>query len=428
MPRWAATGRLLFRSALLLGLLFALNGCEGEIEDLLDALSGDPGSSGVSGASGQHNAPVPAGAHLYCITNIGHTMVAYSLDNGEVLADTRRVLELDPVGPWFVDGAGFYISRVDGSGAGANALIRFDPRTLAEVARLNFPGNSNPASMLALPGSTTAYVALRGSTFDNFASSGLAVVDLSTMSQTAYLDFNDSENFVGGEALASLAGFVYDGACATGGDCVYALVNNWRNAVRAGWLLVLEPAGGAAPVITDAVALGDSPLHPMLLDEANGRLWVVNNGGYVNASSDSGAGTLQVLDTGGFADGRTGNETLATIQIESTCNPAPSPDTGCDPTGIFSFSAGEAWVTTYPDDVVRTVSLAGLSLNPLDASLPAVTGPLLVSTSTGELYAGMGGFAAGLLGRLSANTGELLDTYDLQSGNGPVQCAEFTQN
>lgn len=417
--------------AILLSSLIAaalLAGCEGELEDLLDSGGGSPSAESVAGSGSQDNAPVPSGPHLYCITNIGHTMVALSLETDTVLADTRRVLELDPVGPWFENGAGYYISRVAANGAGANALIEFDPRTLAELRRLNFPGNSNPTTMLALPGGGAAYVALRGSTFDNWASNGIAVVDLAGMRQTAFLNFNDAANFVGGAALTSLAGFAYDPGCATGSPCVYALVNNWRNTVRQGWLLVLEPAGGAAPTIRDAIPLGNSPVEPMLLDGPARRLWVVNNGGFVNATTDSGPGSLQVLDTGAFADGTPGNETLATLQIVAGCSPPPSPDPGCDPTGIFPFSAAQAWVTTFPDDVIRTVDLTGPLLDPLDLALPALTGPLTRTTAPAPaLYAGMGGFSSSVLGRLDLATGALLATHDLQSGNGLVTCAEFTR-
>lgn len=371
-----------------------------------------PRPGDLTGEVVQQNDPVPAGPHLYCITNIGHTMVALSLGEPAVLTETRRWLELDPAGPWFVGGAGYYISRVDSSGAGANALIAFDPQTLAETGRLNFPPNSNPSALLPLDGGGSAYVALRGSTFDNFATNGIAVVSLPDLVQTGYLDLNDQANQVAGQTLTSLVGFFSDDACGLGFSCIYAVADNWRNAVRQGWLLVLEPRGTGPPLIRDTVALGLNPRGTLLLDGQR-ELWVVNNGGF--AGFDGLPGTVQVLDTATFADGTAGNETVALLQI------------GGDPTGIYPFGPTRGWVTTYPDDAVRTVDLDGDTLQPPDAALPTVTGPLIATTAPGpRLFAGRNGFAAAMLAELDPATGALLAEHDLQSGNGPVSCAEYT--
>ncbi|MCH7479139.1 MAG: hypothetical protein IIA14_13700 [SAR324 cluster bacterium] len=405
MARFVVRG--LLPGLLLAGLLVA---CEDSLEDLLEDGGGTPEQTTVSSATVQQNAPVPSGPHLYCITNIGHTLVAFSLTQGVVLTETRRFLELDPVGPWFVAGRGYYISRVDGSGAGSNALIEFDPRTLLPLRRINFPPNSNPTTLLPLPGGTIAYVALRGSTFDNFASTGVAVVDLATMAQTAYLDFLQPANFVAGQALASPEAFLWHAGCALGVPCAYLVVNNWRNVVRPGWLLVLEPAGGQAPAIRDAIALGLNPQGEPLLD-AQGELWVVNNGGFADFAGAP--GTIQVLDTALFGDGISGNETVAVLPI------------GGDPTGISAFSAAEGWINTYPASVIHRADLAANTLYPApEPALPRLSGPL-ISTPQG-VFGGMGAFSAARLGSIDPATGALLADIPLQSGNGPVSCRAFT--
>jgi hypothetical protein len=137
-----------------------------------------------------------------------------------------------------------------------------------------------------------------------------------------------------------------------------------------------------------------------------------------------------VLDPARFADGIAGNETVRWIAAPATCEGlAPGPcqpvaDFPPDPSGIYAFSAGTAWLTTYPDETVRTVDLAGGTLNPTDAALPPVTGPLYAAG--GGVFAAMGGFGHARLGELDPASGVLAASYDLQAGNGPLTCAETT--
>lgn len=403
-------------AAIILPALLLLSGCDDKLEELLESGGGRPRAERVSGSVPAGEAQVPAGPHLYCITNIGHTLAAFplttGLDDEGPAAIIRREVELDPVGPWFSARGGYYLSRVDGSGAGANALIAFDPQTLLETGRLNFPGNSNPAAMLILPDGESAYVALRGSTFDDFATNGLAVIELETLTQSAFLDLNDPANRAGGGVITSLGGLLYHHGCATGWPCVYGVADNWRNQVRQGWLLILEPRGLEAPLLLDAVGLGLNPRETLLLD-GEGELWVVNNGGY--AEFGGRPGTLQLLDSAAFADGLEDNETVAVLDI------------GGDPTGIYSVAEGRGWVTSYPDGVMREVNLTENVLVERATALPALTGPLFpVTEPAPALYAGMGGFGAAQLGRIDPDTGELLAVYGLQSGNGPLSCAQHT--
>jgi len=414
-------GRQLGRIVATALLLASLGGCE-QIEELLGQAAGEPQQNTTTGEAGQASVYIPPGDYLYCITNIGATMVAYDLTTEQVRADSRRKLYPDPVGPWFVGQRGFYISRVAGDGSGKNALVGFNPVTLDEVARLNFPPNSNPTTMLVLPGGDTAYVALRGSTFDNFATNGVSVVNLATLTQAGYLNLNDTGVYPaghGGGALTSLNGLTWDAAC-NGGACVYAVANNWKNVVRQGWLLLLRPGTNDIPTIADVMALGDSPEGHLLFD-AGGALWVVNNGGY--GEFGGGPGSLQVLDPAKFDDGTPDNETLATLdQGSDTSFPA-------DPTGLYAFDGTIAWLTTYPEDVVRTVDLAGRSLQALDPNLPRVTGPLFhPQQPAAAVYGGLGGFGTARLGRLNPSSQALLSDQSLLSGGGTVSCAEHTLN
>ena len=311
---------------------------------------------------------------------------------------------------------------VAGDGSGKNALVEFNPVTLDEVGRLNFPPNSNPTTMLVLPGAATAYVALRGSTFDGFATNGISVVHLATLTQTGYLNLNDTEGYPaghGGGALTSLNGLIWDAAC-NGGACAYAVANNWKNEVRPGYLLVLRPGTGDIPAIADVIALGDSP-EGRLLFGVGGDLWVVNNGGF--AEFGGGPGSLQVLDPTTFDDGTPDNETVETIDQGSHA------DFPVDPTGLYALDGTIAWLTTYPADVVRTVDLATRSLQPLDPNLPPVTGPLFhPQQPTAAVYGGLGGFGTARLGRINPSSQALLSDQSLLSGGGTVSCTEHTLN
>jgi len=409
-------------------LLVALAGC------------GNPQQSATVGTIAQVSAPVPSGPHLYCITNVGHTLVAYSLALQQVLPETARYLDLDPVGPWFAGGAGYYLSRVETSGAGSNALIRFDPRTAVETGRLTYPANSNPNSLLLLPAphGGTAWVALRGSTFDNFATNGVSVVNLATLTDPAFCDLNADTATCPrlvpdqGSAQTSLLGFRWDAACDSGNGCAYAIVNNFNGGVRNGRLLRLQPDAQGRPVLLDSVALGRNPMQDTVLD-GDGELWVVNNGGYVHYGAGGQPGTLQVLDTNSAAalaadpdgDGLPG--TTVAIATPATCAALPRPDPGCDPTGIYwDGASASAWVTTYPDDVLRTAALAGNALQPLDSALPRVTGPFFPTAAPAPaLYAGLGGLGLARLGRLDAATTALLGDQSLQAGQAPLSCTEF---
>ncbi len=401
---------------------------------LLAAGCGDPQARDPRGKAGQDPAPVPTGAHLYCIANVSHTLVAYSLADGAVLPETARYLDLDPVGPWFDGTWGYYLSRVASSGNGSNALVRFDPKTTRETGRLNFGANSNPNSMLLfadLPG--VAWVALRGATFDFFNVNGAAVVDLASMTISAYCDLNTGN--AGCAALApglgdrqtSLLGFRWDGLGCGGAGCAYAVVNNFDGTVRDGTLLVLGRDAVGVPYYLDAIPLGRNPRHPTLLD-GEGELWAVNNGGYIHFGDEGAAGTLQVLDPALFATGPAGDGTLATLAIETeaACAGLPSPDPGCDPTGLFSADGVKGWLTTYPDDVSRTVNLATNSLDATDWALPRVTGPYFQAAGPPSgLFVARGGFGWARLAEVDADTGDILSDTDLQAGYGPLTCGEF---
>lgn len=393
---------------LLIGL-FA--GCEEAIQSTLDDLAGKPQKRSTVGTSPVPTFQVPPGNHLVCLTNIGHTLAAFSLAEEQVLPDTRRVVDLDPVGPWFQEGLGYYLSRVHASGAGANALIEFDPKNFKETRRLRFPPNSNPNQLLLLPAPwSVAWVALRGSTFDNFTTNGIAVVDLAEMEQAAMADLNDLAPD-SPERLSSLLGFRWDGNCGENG-CAYGLVNNWMGEVRTGRLLVLEPGENGAPQLRDLIDLGLNPQKDMLL-AGDGVLWVANNGGYADFLGEP--GTVQALDTAAFGDDVGENETLAILAV------------GGDPTGIYAFSDSQAWVTSYPDDLIHTIALDTRTLEPLNDSLPRVTGPVMrTGDDLAGIWAGAGGFSEGRLARMDAGSGALLADLSLESGSGPVSCAETT--
>ena len=415
--------------------LVALSAC--------DALTGNPKASDPVGYVPPPSSHIPSGNHLFCITNLGHTLTLLHLDTATVPLGAQRYLEPDPEGPWFeaaTGGVGYYLSRVESGGTGRNALIRFLSATGVETGRYYFPANSNPNDFLMLPGvAGKAWVALRGSTFDNFATNGIAVMDLPSLTQSGYADLNALAP-TAGATLTSLLGFQWDAACNGGAGCAYAVVNNWANGVRQGWLLVLDADALGNPVLLDQVPLGRNPLHPLLVDDSAGELWVVNNGGYSSfcanpATCDGGPGTLQVLSRAALADGVAGNETTALLASTGGCTGVSAPcaefaDFPPDPVSIYRFSPTRAWVTTWPDDLVRVVDLDPASpgyrsLLPPDPALPRLTGPLLATSApTPALFAGMGGFGAAHLGRLDALTGALSAEYNLAAGNGPVSCAE----
>ncbi len=427
--------------AILLPATLFLAGCDSQLEAVLEGAGERPTPEATTGETGQGNAPVPDGGHLYCLTNIGHRLVAFSLAEQRPLTETLRTVALDPIGPWFADGVGYYLSRVAASGAGANALIAFDPRSLAELGRVAFPGNSNPAALLLLPDAGLAWVALKGSTFDNFATNGIAVVRLADLQETAFFDLSAVTLEGLEEPLSSLVGFFHDpanGNCAAGAGCIYAVVNNWRNRVREGWLLVLEPRGEEPPTLVEAVALGLNPMETLLLDDER-ELWVVNNGGYAEYGGEP--GTLQVLDARTLGDGITGNETVAEVDfatvgsgsVGSGSVGSGSANSGDDPTAIFPFSAGTAWVTVYPDQPALAIDLTANALATQSPALPAVTGPLITISGggppevyAGAVYAGIGGYGAAGLALLDPSSGEITSEFDLEAGAGPVSCAEFT--
>jgi hypothetical protein len=156
---------------------------------------------------------------------------------------------------------------------------------------------------------------------------------------------------------------------------------------------------------------------------------VVNNGGFVHFGTEGKPGVLQVLDTANLdadldGDGLPG--TTLPIATAAICDGLPRPDPGCDPTGVYSLDGDSGWLTTFPDDVLRAIDLAALSLGAPDFSAPRVTGPFFPATLPAPaLYAGRGGFGHARLGELDATLGALLGDHDLQAGNGPVTCAEY---
>ncbi len=399
--------------ALLALCAFLWSGCDADLQKILNDVSGKPKASSASESVPQSPLPIPPGPHLYCITNVGHTLVLYDLTSDQAQTGLQRYLDLDPVGPWFSGGRGYYISRVDTSGNGSNALIEFFPQTAVETRRLGLGVNTNPNSMLVLPGfGGVAWIAIRGSTFNfPYGPDGIGVVSLVTMTG----NISPLSNFVpGGSALHSPISFVWDAACPArvaggGGPCAYAIVNGFDGILHNGTLLVLAPDGSGNPVWLDSIALGLNPIEDLFLDAARHQLWIVNNGGFTGGS----AGTLQVLDTAKFNDGISGNETVATIAA------------GFAPTGIFGFDANTGWVTTYPSDHVQSVDLGTQALN-ANPGLPNFTGSIVhTTTPSAQLFAGAGGFGAATLARLNPSNGQLIASNALQAGNGTVSCAEF---
>ncbi len=389
-----------------------LGGCDADLQKFLDGLTGKPKADSSSDTVSQDPLPIPPGQHLYCITNIGHTLVLYDLAANAANPNLQRYLDLDPVGPWFFGAHGYYISRVDTSGAGANALIEFDPKTALETRRLSLGVNTNPNSMLVLPGfGGVAWIAVRGSTFNSpYGPNGIGVVNLNTMSGTI-VSIPAGKN--------SLISFVWDAACPANsggtGPCVYALVNGFDGVIHPGTLLVYKPDGSGNPVLLDTIALGGAgvvpnPLEDMLLDGTH--LWIVNNGGYTPGN----AAVLQVLDTTKFKDSILNNETLAEIPTSLTA------------TGVFHFDASTAWVTTYPSDVVKTVDLTSpftFHASPTPSVSPFTGSVLNVTTPSTELFAGAGGFGAASLSQLDPTDGHLVASHALQAGNGTVSCGQF---
>jgi hypothetical protein len=152
---------------------------------------------------------------------------------------------------------------------------------------------------------------------------------------------------------------------------------------------------------------------------AGGDLWVVNNGGFIEAGGTP--GSLQALDPTRFADGIPGNETLAVIDTSTRADFPP------DPMGLYDVGGGLALLTTYPNDVVRTVRLAARDLLPFDPAFPRLTGPFYAASAPAPaLFAATGGFGHAGLARLDPSTGAVLASHDLDSGNGGVTCAEHT--
>jgi len=203
-----------------------------------------------------------------------------------------------------------------------------------------------------------------------------------------------------------------------------------------GRLLVLAPDTLGVPVLLDSIPLGRNPMQDVVLDAA-GLLWVVNNGGYVHFDASGQAGTLQALDTHVFATGAPGAATVAILPLinpaapEANCTgtPKPRPDPGCDPTGIYSSDGLAGWVTTYPDDILRTVNLATHTVQPVDAALPAITGPFFPVASDPlagggpALFAALGGLGLARLGELDPAVPTLLRDQPLAAGAAPLTCA-----
>ncbi len=375
------------------------------------------------------------GNYLYCVTNVGHSLTAFDLTRMQAFTAQGNCTELDPVGVWF-GGAnrGFYISRVDGLGQGSNTVIEFLPRTLQPTGRRAFLGvNANPNSLFILPTTPDlAWVAIMGSTFDSFRLSGIALLRLSSMQVLNYYDFNTLIPAAKrlNQRVTFLRGFVWDAACPAildGKGCAYAVLNNWNGATRRGWLLVLRPDAKGAPVLAgDVVRLGHAPEMPTVLDVARGKLWVVNNGGFVALGGK--AGVLQELDLNLLANGDSTDDIVneRPLAAPAQCASPPRPETlGCDPTGIHQVDANTAWITLYPNDTVRHLNLATGTLN--QGSLAGrFTGP--VYQTRAGVYAGAGGFGPARLVRLDPSNGQVIGDYALNAGNGGLGCAEHTLN
>jgi hypothetical protein len=413
LPRMRAVGL----AALTLAMCSA---CDADLQKILDDLSGKPRASGSSDTVSQTPLNIPSGPHLYCITNIGHTLVLYDLAADLPQTNLQRFLDLDPVGPWFSGRLGYYISRVDTSGRGANALVEFDPKTALGTRELGLGINTNPNSLLILPGyGGVAWIAVRGSTFNTpYGPDGIGVVNLNTMTGNllCFAASSVCPNVLGfpvaanPASLHSLISFVWDSACPAfpGSPCVYAIVNGFTGISAFPnpfvTLLVLKPNVNGNPVWMASVALGTNPLEDMYLDATRGNLWVVNNGDF----SPGGQATLQAINTTTL-----GNNLGTPTATSSTA------------TGIFGFDANTGWVTTYPNDHVQTVNLStgALTANP---GLPNFTGSVVHTTLPGaQLYAGAGGFGAATLVQLSTSDGHQLAANGLAAGNGTVSCGQF---
>ena len=426
------TGRGLLEVAVRFALPLALLVLLGGLLVGCEALEGLPDNRDPMGRKRVDVPPLPSGAHLYCITNVEHTLAVYSIAQDAVLHDRRVHLpDLDTVGPWFAGDAGYYLSRVDGSGAGSNALVRFDPITLRETGRYNFPANSNPNSLFLLPSQPgIGWVALRGSTFDRFATNGIAIMALGAgtpMRQAGYADLN-ALAALPGETLTSLLGFVWD-AAGCGAGCAWALVNNFDGALRDGVLLQLAPNPDPAlpPAMVARAALGRNALWPFLL-APDGALWVVNNGGYMHYDPTGQPGFLQIISAANPAldpdlDGLPG-ETLPLAEPTPGCSPLPAPDPGCDPSAVYAFDGTRAWVATYPHNVLRVARLDTHTLEDVAFSPAPMSGPLFSAPSVTAI--GLGSYGVARLGILDAATGTLLGEHDLQAGRGPLGCAEHT--
>jgi hypothetical protein len=402
-------------------LAVSLVGCDADLQKLLDDLSGTPSASSSSSSTSQTALNIPPGPHLYCITNIGHTLVLYDLAVDQPDTGLQTFLDLDPVGPWFYGGRGYYVSRVDTSGRGANALIEFDPKTALPTRQLGLRVNTNPNNLFILPGlNGKAWIPVRGSTFNSpYGPDGIAVVDLNAMSGTLYCFLTSNvctnplplPNGVDLSGMHSIIKFVWDATCpANGGHpCAYAIVNGFSGTLpqtTPGTLLVLAPDANGIPTYVRQTSLGINPLEDAYLDTTLSHLWVVNNGGYQNGAT----GTLQVIDTSTSA-----LTSLATLSA------------GYAPTGVFGFSTSTAWVTTYPNDLVMSADLTGITLTATpNPALPPVTGSMLTSTLVGtQVFAGAGQFGPAVLQQINPSTGNLIASNALQAGDGTVSCAEF---
>ena len=380
--------------------------------------------SSLGGEEGPQGAPAEDGIYLHCITNVGRTLLLFDAVARRALAEPRLTLAPDPVGPWFADGVGYYLSRVASDGSGHNALLRFDPRSLARAGTaLPLAPLSNPSDMLILPGTSTAWIALRGSTFDGFATNGIAVVDLANW-RAHYVSLT---SLTGDSSLTSLTDLLFNADC-DGAPCVYGLVNNWNGRVRQGFLLVLRFDAQGEPSLAAQIPLGRNPFRPWL-DAARGNLWVPNNGGYVQlcppaASTCEGqAGSVWVLD----------GSRLARLEAEEDpvlrrWDSASDPQFPADPQRIFGVGSDSVWILGYPEGTIFTVpsdphSLALAQLLPLQATGPVVALPAEATAGEEVLLVGLGGFGPASLGRLDPLTAEVVAHYELNAGGGEVHCS-----